>query len=133
MSSFDLQAGQNDKGTLQIEFLDENGIACSRLELTQDGVFRAKGGSRFANMMKYEAGKNYHVEAVLSTADRNIQVYVDGKRVGTEDVLCSGGKYRKNSFPYRHATYIPDSWILRPTRHTICPVPVNRSRWPNIV
>lgn len=45
-------------------------------------VFRAKGGSRFANMMKYEAGKTYHVEAVLSTADRNIQVYVDGKRVG---------------------------------------------------
>ena len=41
-----------------------------------------KGGSRFANMMKYEAGKTYHVEAVLSTADRNIQVYVDGKRVG---------------------------------------------------
>ena len=33
-------------------------------------------------MMKYEAGKTYHVEAVLSTADRNIQVYVDGKRVG---------------------------------------------------
>lgn len=32
--SFDLQAGQNDKGTLQIEFLDENGIACSRMELT---------------------------------------------------------------------------------------------------
>lgn len=33
-------------------------------------------------MMKYEAGKIYHVEAVLSTVDRNIQVYVDGKRVG---------------------------------------------------
>jgi len=32
--------------------------------------------------MKYEAGKVYHVEAVLSTVDRNIQVYVDGKRVG---------------------------------------------------
>ena len=43
--SFDLQAGQNDKGTLQIEFLDENGIACSRMELTNDGIFRMKGGS----------------------------------------------------------------------------------------
>ncbi len=46
------------------------------------GPQRLKGGSRFANMMKYEAGKIYHVEAVLSTVDRNIQVYVDGKRVG---------------------------------------------------
>lgn len=44
--SFDLKAGQNDKGTLQIEFLDENGIACSRMELTDDGIFRLKGGSR---------------------------------------------------------------------------------------
>lgn len=52
------------------------------MELTDDGIFRLKGGSRFANMMKYEAGKVYHVEAVLSTVDRNIQVYVDGKRVG---------------------------------------------------
>ena len=80
--SFDLQAGQNDKGTLQIDFLDENSIACSRLELTPDGVFRAKGGSRFGNLMKYEPGKNYHVEAILSVTDRNIQVFVDGKRVG---------------------------------------------------
>lgn len=81
--AFDLQAGQNDKGTLQIEFLDENGIACSRLELTADGVFRAKGGSRFGNIMKYEAGKTYHVEALLSVANRSIQVFVDGKKAGT--------------------------------------------------
>ncbi|MBP1614474.1 MAG: hypBA2 [Bacteroidetes bacterium] len=80
--SFDLLAGQNDKGTLQIEFLDENGIACSRLDLTNDGLFRAKGGSRFGNMMKYEAGKKYHVEAILSVTDRNITVFVDGKKVG---------------------------------------------------
>lgn len=81
--AFDLQAGQNDKGTLQIEFLDENGIACSRLELTADGVFRAKGGLRFGNIMKYEAGKTYHVEALLSVANRSIQVFVDGKKAGT--------------------------------------------------
>ena len=49
-------AEQNDKGLLQIEFLDENGIACSRLELTPDGLFRAKGGARFGNLLKYEPG-----------------------------------------------------------------------------
>lgn len=81
--AFDLLAGQNNKGTFQIEFLDENGIACSRLELTADGVFRAKGGSRFGNIMKYEAGKTYHVEALLSVANRSIQVFVDGKKAGT--------------------------------------------------
>lgn len=80
--SFDMMAEQNDKGTFQIEFVDENGVACSRLELTNDGVFRAKGGARFANLMKYGAGKVYHVEAVISTEDRNIQIFVDGKKVG---------------------------------------------------
>ena len=80
--SFKLQADQIDKGTLQIEFLDENGIACSRLDLTPDGFFRAKGGSRFSNMMKYEAGKVYDVKALLSVANRSITVTVDGKRVG---------------------------------------------------
>lgn len=81
--SFILMAEQNDRGTLQIEFLDENGIACTRLELTPDGLFRAKGGARFANLMAYEAGRSYDVKVVLSTEDRNIEVFVDGKKVGT--------------------------------------------------
>ena len=68
--SFELMAEQNDKGLLQIEFLDENGIACSRLELTPDGLFRAKGGARFGNLLKYEPGKTYKVEvdSLLPTA-----------------------------------------------------------------
>jgi len=80
--SFKMMADQVDKGTLQVEFLDENGIACSRLDLTPDSFFRAKGGSRFSNMMKYEAGKVYDVKALLSVANRSITVTVDGKRVG---------------------------------------------------
>lgn len=82
-ASFDLMAAQNNQGTFQIEFQDANGIACSRLELTNDGIFRAKGGSRFGNMMNYEANKVYKVEAVLSVANRSITVSVDGKKVGT--------------------------------------------------
>lgn len=80
--AFDLIAEQNDKGTLEIEFQDENGVACSRLALTSDGTMRIKGGSRFSNLMKYEAGRAYHVEAVLSVADRNIKIFIDGKQAG---------------------------------------------------
>jgi hypothetical protein len=78
--SFDVQAGQIDKGVLRIEFLDKKGIACSRLELTNEGVFRIKGGSRFSNFMKYEAGKTYRVEAKLSVENRSITILVDGKQ-----------------------------------------------------
>ncbi|NDV83290.1 glycosyl hydrolase family 65 protein [Bacteroides sp. 51] len=80
--SFDIVAGQNDKGTLQIEFVDENSIACSRLEFAADGTLRAKYGYRDSKMMDYEPGKTYHVEAVISLENRNITVFVDGKRVG---------------------------------------------------
>lgn len=81
-ASFDIVAGQNDKGSLQIEFVDENGTACSRLEFAADKNLRVKGGYRFSNMMVYEAGKRYHVEAVIDVANRNITTYVDGKKVG---------------------------------------------------
>ncbi|MDD2300202.1 MAG: six-hairpin glycosidase, partial [Fermentimonas sp.] len=78
--SFEMMAEQATYGTLQIEFLDENGIACSRLELTPEGVFRAKGGARFSNMMQYEPGKVYSVTAELSASNNEITIYVDGKR-----------------------------------------------------
>ena len=86
--SFDLMASQNTFGTIQIEFLDAKGIACSRVEMTPEGVLRIKGGSRFANAMKYESDKTYHVEAVISTTDRNIQLYIDGKRVGMRMLMA---------------------------------------------
>ena len=55
--AFDLQAAQNDQGLLQIEFLDEAGTACSRIELTAEGIMQAKGGARYGGLGKYEAGK----------------------------------------------------------------------------
>lgn len=81
--SFSVQAAQADKGILRVEFLDEKGIACSRLEFMPDSIFRAKGGSRYSNMMKYQANRIYKVEAQLSVENRNIKVFVDGKQVGT--------------------------------------------------
>ena len=75
-------AAQVANGTLQIEFMDENGIACSRLELTPEGVFRVKGGARFSNMMQYESDREYTVRADLSASNNEIVVYVNEKRVG---------------------------------------------------
>ncbi len=80
--SFDLVASQNNTGLLQIEFLDKNGTACSRIELTDQGEIRCKGGARYGGMGKYQAGKTYKVEAVLSVKNRLIQVFVDGKKAG---------------------------------------------------
>ena len=80
--TFDLQASQNNTGLLQIEFLDEHGTACSRIELTDQGLMRCKGGARYGGLGKYEPHRVYHVEAVLSVSRRLIEVYIDGKKAG---------------------------------------------------
>ena len=80
--SFDLKAGQSSHGLLQIEFLDAHGTACSRIELTDEGQMRCKGGARYGGLGKYEANKTYHLEAILSVSKRMIEVYIDGKKAG---------------------------------------------------
>ena len=80
--SFDLRAHQNNAGLLQIEFLDQHGTACSRIELTHEGLMRCKGGARYAGLGKYEANTTYHIKAVLSVSRRLIEVFIDGKKAG---------------------------------------------------
>ena len=79
---FDLRAGQNNTGLLQIEFLDQHGTACSRIELTDEGLMRCKGGARYGGLGKYEANTVYRVKAVLSVSRRLIEVYVNDKKAG---------------------------------------------------
>lgn len=66
----------------QIEFLDAQGTACSRIELTPDLTLRCKGGARYGNFTTYEVGRTYHLEAQLSVPTRTIRVFIDGKQVG---------------------------------------------------
>jgi hypothetical protein len=79
---FDLQAAQASNGTLQVEFLDDNGVAASRLELTAEGVLRVKSGARYSRLMTYRPGVTYRLKAHLSVARRMIEVWCDGKAVG---------------------------------------------------
>ena len=81
--SFKFRAEQNNAGIFTIDFADARGRVCSRLEFTKEGVLRAKGGARFGNITNYVPGKIYHIEAVLSVANRSIQVSVDGKKSGS--------------------------------------------------
>ena len=80
--AFDLKAGQNNRGLMQIEFLDAHGTACSRIELTDEGIMRCKGGARYGGLGKYEANKTYHIDAILRVSKRMIEIFVDGKKAG---------------------------------------------------
>ncbi len=87
-ASFDLIANQNDHGTLHIEMLDKTGTACTRLELTPEGMMMLKGGARFAGAGKYEAGKKMNVKIEVSIPNRLAIVYINGKKA-TQRMLFS--------------------------------------------
>ena len=78
---FDLIIGQNNFGELDIEFVDDAGIVCSRIVIDSTGVIRVKGGARYGTLLKkYEAGSTYHVKAVLSTSLHRAVYYLNGKK-----------------------------------------------------
>ena len=64
-------ADQNDRGEFEIEFLDENGVACARIDLTKEGIMRSKGGARYGTVCNYEPGKVYHIQMDLSVENRS--------------------------------------------------------------
>ena len=77
---FDLKAEQNNHGTLHIEFLDAKGNVASRIIVDSTANIVAKGGARTGGILKnYEAGKTYHIKAILSTKLHRAYFYVDGK------------------------------------------------------
>lgn len=87
--SFDLQAAQNKNGNLQVEFLNEKGIACTRIEMTPWGVLRVKNGARYGNVLAYEPNQTLHLDATLDAQHRELSLSVsvlgaDGKPVQTK-------------------------------------------------
>lgn len=95
---FDLMADQNDHGELQIEFLDDKGTACARLDLTPEGEFRSKGGARYGKILNYEPGKTYHVKVDVNLANRNSTVYVDGQKKATRMLFAPVHEIERVSF-----------------------------------
>ena len=78
-----LMAEQADCGHLEIEFVDDEGTACARIDLTDQGEMRSKGGARYGRVVNYEPGKVYHVKVDITLENRNSTVYIDGKKTTT--------------------------------------------------
>jgi hypothetical protein len=81
MADFTIVPAQNNTGMLDIEFQDEKGTAAIRLTLDSAGDFRTKSGYRNKNIIKYEAGKAYHVILKLNTNTRFYTVNINGKDI----------------------------------------------------
>ncbi len=109
---FDLMAEQNNHGMFQIEFVDEQGTACARLDLTPEGEIRSKGGARYGRVCLYEPGKVYHIKVDVSVTNRNSVVYVDGKKTTTRMLFAPVESIERIVFRTGERRHFPtvDTW-----------------------
>jgi hypothetical protein len=77
--AFAVKPLQNNKGNLQIEFQNANGLACTRISFDSDGVLRIKNNYKYSNLLNYEAGKLYNFDIHVSTATRSLTLKINGK------------------------------------------------------
>lgn len=109
---FDLQAEQNNHGHLEIEFVDEDGTACARIDLTDQGEMRSKGGARYGRVTMYEPGKTYRIKVDITLDDRNSVVYVDGKKTTTRMLFAPVKAIERVVFRTGERRHFPtvDTW-----------------------
>ncbi len=81
-TTFEITAGQNNYGLLDIEFQDEKGTPCIRLSFDSAGAIHTKVGYRNKNIFKYEAGTAYRIQVALNTSTRMYSVTINGKNTG---------------------------------------------------
>ena len=104
--TFDLKAGQQGFGELDVEFMDDGGNVCSRLVVDSTGSFRVKGGARYGTLLrKYEAGKVYRVKVILS-AELHRAMYEVGVVDELGDVGVAGKCERQFDTPVESVSRI---------------------------
>lgn len=81
---FTIRPQQNDHGSLQIELVNDMGLAAVRIIIDKDGIIKNKAGYRNASMTKYEAGKTYDFVLTFDVSTRSYQVAINGEDKGTK-------------------------------------------------
>ncbi len=81
---FTVTPQQNDHGSLQIELVNDSGLAAARIIMDKDGIIKNKAGYRNASLTKYEKGKTYHFALTFDVSTRSYQVAINGEDKGTK-------------------------------------------------
>ncbi len=81
---FTVTPQQNDHGSLQIELVNDSGLAAARIIMDKDGIIKNKAGYRNASLTKYEEGKSYHFVLTFDVNTRSYQVAINGEDKGTK-------------------------------------------------
>lgn len=75
-AEFEVTPMQNNHGLLQIELLDKQGNACTRLSFQPDGQLTVKVGARYNGVLpEYKAGQTYSIRLLCDLDNRNITIW----------------------------------------------------------
>ncbi len=111
-AEFDLVAEQNDRGRLEIEFVDAHGTACARIDLTDAAEMRSKGGARYGRVATYEPNTIYRVKVELSVEKRQSTVWIDGQKRSTRMLFAPVASVERIVFRTGQRRHHPtvDTW-----------------------
>ncbi|KQB36948.1 BNR 2 domain containing protein [Flavobacterium daejeonense] len=79
-ATFTVIPEQNDKGLLQAEFLNKQGLPAIRIIFDADGQIKVKHGARLGGMGSYEAGKEYTINVKLDVTSRSYYIKVNDSK-----------------------------------------------------
>lgn len=79
-ATFTVIPEQNDKGLLQAEFLNKQGLPAIRIIFDADGQIKVKHGARLGGMGSYEAGKEYTINVKLDVSSRSYYIKVNDSK-----------------------------------------------------
>lgn len=106
--AFSVIAGQNNTGSLQVEFQDAKGTAAARLIFDADGELKAKVGYRNSEVMKYEAGKTYNIRVVMDMNKRMYNIFINNESKGTRLMFAQVASFERVVFRTGDVRRFPD-------------------------
>jgi hypothetical protein len=106
--SFEMEAGQDDHGQLQIEFQDSKGRPAVQLLFDGDGVIKYRAGYRLGSLGSYEKGKTYRVELDMDVSTRSYGVKINGQEKGRKIFFAPVDAFERVMFRTGSQRYFPN-------------------------
>ncbi|MFC4873822.1 exo-alpha-sialidase [Negadavirga shengliensis] len=106
--SFEVEAGQDDHGQLQIEFQDGKGRPAVQLLFDGDGVIKYRAGYRLGSFDNYEKDKNYRIELDMDVSTRSYGVKINGQEKGRRIFFAPVDAFERVVFRTGTQRYFPN-------------------------
>ncbi|TYP95859.1 BNR repeat protein [Sphingobacterium allocomposti] len=107
--AFTVTPKQVDHGNLQVELVNNLGLAAARIVFDADGIIKNKAGYRMASLQSYEAGKTYHVVLTVDVDTRSYQIRINGTDKGTRLFFQPVSEISRVSFRTGDVRRYPDA------------------------